>query len=370
MAKYRILHIVPALYSGGVGSFLLNYYRRFDRNKFHFDFITHFDERDKASSDPLVSDSSVYYFRQAHEIGIIRYIKQYKTAIKGTKYDIVHIHNGHLTGLLALICKLYGARLIVCHAHTTKCMNPKMNRVMPILRWMSRHFSSRLMACGNEAGLFCYGTNSFVVIPNGVDFDYYKRSSDDEIIQLKQKYGINQETYVVGCVAQFTPPKNHGFLIRVFEKIHEKNPNAVLLLVGDGDLMYGVKEQVRAMNLTDSVMFTGLQRNVPLFLSVFDAFLLPSIHEGLPVVAAEAQAMGVKCIFSDNIDHTCDRNVGLMTFLPITDDAICDWVECTLRPISYPSREQIMRKFSDDFYDINDGTKLLQNEYLKILGYE
>ena len=370
MTKYRVLHIVPALYRGGVGSFLLNYYRRFDKAKFSFDFITHFDERDWVANDPLMKDSRVYYFQQAHESGPINYVKQFKPVIRQGQYDIVHIHNGHLTGLLAMICKWYGARRIVCHAHTTRCMNPKMNKMMPLLRWMSRRFSSRLFACGHDAGEFCYGTENFVVIPNGIDFEYYQQSTQEEITKLKEKFGIERSSLIVGCVAQFTAPKNHHFLVKVFEKVHTKDPSAVLVLVGDGDLMHNVKEQVNSLNLADSVIFAGLQRNIPLFLSAFDVFLLPSIHEGLPVVAAEAQAMGLKCVFSENIDNTCDRNVGLMTFLPITDAAIDDWVNAVFKNIVVPSRELIIQQFSRDYYEINEGTNLFQNEYLKMLGDE
>lgn len=369
MAKYRVLQIVPALYSGGVGNFLLNYYRRFDKDLFQFDFVTHFDERQSVTSDSLMADSQVFYFKQQHDIGTLGYIKQFKKVIKDGNYDIIHIHNGHLTGLLSMICRWYGARNIVCHAHTTRCMDPKLNKAMPMLRWMSRHFSNRLMACGEDAGHFCYGDKaSFIVIPNGVDFGYYKKSPAEEIEKLKKEYGIGKGTFVVGCVAQYTPPKNHIYLIKVFKEIHERNSNSVLVLVGNGDLMDRVKDQVKALGLSDCVIFAGLQRNIPLFLSSFDVFLLPSIHEGLPVVAAEAQAMGLKCVFSENIDHTCDRNVGLMTFLPILDEAISDWVEATFRPIVYPSREQIMHQFAVDCYDINAGAKLFQDEYLKLLN--
>ena len=174
MTKYRVLHIVPALYRGGVGSFLLNYYRRFDKTKFGFDFITHFDERERVANDPLMKDSQVYCFQQAHDLGTINYVKQFKPIIRQGQYDIIHIHNGHLTGLLAMICKFYGAKRIVCHAHTTRCMNPKIDILMPLLRWMSRRFSSRLFACGHDAGKFCYGTDNYIVIPNGIDFEYYQ----------------------------------------------------------------------------------------------------------------------------------------------------------------------------------------------------
>ena len=367
MAKYKILQVVPAIYSGGVGSFLLNYYSRFDKNLFQFDFITHFDERARASTDSLMAGSNVYYFHQQHDIGTVKYIRQFKKVIKQGEYDIVHIHNGHVTGVLSMICKWYGAKKTVCHAHTTRCMNPKLEKIMPVLRWMSRFFSNRLMACGHDAGVFCYGTNNFMVIPNGIDVNRYQRASDNTVLQLKQEYNIGKDTFIAGCVAQFTPPKNHMFLLSVFKAMHDKNPNSVLMLVGEGNLRNEIEGQIEKLGLTDNVILTGSQTDIPKYISLFDVFLLPSIHEGLPVVAAEAQSLGVKCVFSKHIDNTCDRRVGLMKFLPITEDAIGDWVIESFRPAVRPSRDFIMAQFTKDYYEINEGTKLLQNEYLKLI---
>lgn len=367
MAKYKTLHIVPALYSGGVGSFLLNYYKRIDKNLFTFDFITHFNENRYVSEDPLMSASIVYYFKQQHEIGTFAYIRQFKTVIKNGNYDIVHIHNGHLTGFLAMICKIYGAKKIVCHAHTTRCMNPRFAKLMMIFRWLSRIFSNALFACGHDAGMFCYGTKNFKVIPNGVDFNIYQKACDKDILRLKQEYNIPNDVFVVGCVAQFTPPKNHIYLIKVFKALLEKRANSILMLVGTGHLKGEIEKNVESLGLKDKVVFAGFQTNIPLFLSTFDILLLPSIHEGLPVVAAEAQALGLKCIFSKHIDNTCDRNVGLMKFLPITDEAINDWVVESLKPHLYPERSDIIKHFVDDCYEITEGAKLLQYEYLKLL---
>ena len=368
MARYKVLHIVPALYSGGVGSFLLNYYRGFDKDLFTFDFVTHFDEKIRVLADSLMSTSTVYYFRQQHEIGTLAYVRQYKDVIKNGNYDIVHIHNGHLTGLLAMICKIYGAKRVTCHAHTTRCMSPKLEGFMWVFRWMCRAFSNRLYACGHDAGVFCFGTDNFKIIPNGIDFNLYQRSSDEDIMRLKQTFNISQDAFVVGSVAQFTQPKNHTYLIKVFKSILEVRPNSVLLLVGDGDLKKVVEAQVEEYGIQQNVIFAGFQTEIPKFLSAFDVFLLPSIHEGLPVVAAEAQALGVKCVFSKHIDNTCDRKVGLMTFLPITDDSIIDWVTESLRTSKCLDRSDIIKHYIEDCYDLTEGTMLLQREYLELLN--
>lgn len=63
-----------------------------------------------------------------------------------------------------------------------------------------------------------------------------------------------------------------------------------------------IKKVCREKELLSSIHFVGRQKRTERFYSAFDAFLMPSIYEGLPLVGIEAQASGLPCFFSDNID--------------------------------------------------------------------
>ena len=74
----------------------------------------------------------------------------------------------------------------------------------------------------------------------------------------------------------------------------------MLLLIGEGEDENAVREKVHTIGLDDSVIFYGTTKEIPTMLWSMDAFLLPSLFEGNPVVGIEAQAAGTPCFFADN----------------------------------------------------------------------
>ena len=366
MKKIHVLQIVPTLGYGGVAKFLLHYYDHMDKNQFCFDFITHGQPEDYHNQ--LIKEGSrVFYVKPPHELGTLNYLKQIKEIVKRNSFDIVHIHTGHHTGFLACYLKLHGIKHIICHAHTTKCMNPKHEKLMPLFRWMARHFTDQLFACGHDAGVYCFGTENFTIIPNGVDLSVFKRATVREVQSLKTKLGIPHDYRVIGCVAACVTPKNHNYLIKVFANYHKANPNSKLLLVGDGPLRSEIEKIVENYSLGTDVIFAGNQDDIPLFLSAFDVFALTSFHEGLPVVSAEAQALGLPCLFSENIDHSCDLGLGLIQFIPISENDVNVWSKCFSAFNPAVTESQIRKRFEETGYEINRGVFCLSSQYGSIL---
>jgi glycosyltransferase involved in cell wall biosynthesis len=75
-----------------------------------------------------------------------------------------------------------------------------------------------------------------------------------------------------------------------------------LLLVGEGALRPAIEKKVAAEGFSDRVIFAGVRPDVPrLMMGAMDVFLLPSWHEGLPVVLVETQAAGLPSVISDVI---------------------------------------------------------------------
>lgn len=363
----RILHIVPDLVSGGVAKFLLHYYERIDHSKFRFDFATHGGVVD-FHKDLIKEGSVIYYIKPPHAMGgYIAYFRQIKDILHSNHYDIIHIHIGHATGAYALMCYIYGSRNIICHAHTTRCMNENHKIFMPLLRTLSRVFSKKLFACGIDAGNFCFGTNNFKVIPNGVDLNRFRAADPQNIDALRREIKIPEGSEIIGTVACFTHPKNHKYLIDIIEHLTNESDKYILLLVGDGELRPDIEKYAKQKGVFDKVRFVGNQENIPLYLSLMKCFLLPSFHEGLPVVSAEAQALGLKCIFSDRIDNSCDLGIGTMRFLSIDENAIDEWTSEIKKDYERPSEEKIQKLFSEKGYEIKKATKNLEREYQDII---
>lgn len=63
--------------------------------------------------------------------------------------------------------------------------------------------------------------------------------------------------FVIGNVARFTYQKNHEFLIKIFNDIYKRDNNAMLLLIGDGELEQEIQKQIHELRLEESVLFLG-----------------------------------------------------------------------------------------------------------------
>ena len=86
---------------------------------------------------------------------------------------------------------------------------------------------------------------------------------------------------IIGHIGRFVAQKNHDFLIDIFNEIHKKNNNSILLLAGQGPLMEDIKHKVKELNLEDSVKFLGQRNDANELYQAFNVFCLPSLYEPL-----------------------------------------------------------------------------------------
>ena len=136
-----------------------------------------------------------------------------------------------------------------------------------------------------------------------------------------------------------------------------------LVLLGGGDAEY--VEKIRALaqelRIDDRVIFAGVRSDIPAFYDAMDAFVLPSLFEGLPVVLVEAQCAGLPCFVSDTVDPDAaftDR----LHFLPRNDTAA--WV-AALGQESFARDADAPQKALAAGYDICTTAEFLQNFYLR-----
>jgi glycosyltransferase involved in cell wall biosynthesis len=141
-----------------------------------------------------------------------------------------------------------------------------------------------------------------VVIHNGCDlrrFDPAGRAP----ASLKAGLGFGEDDAVLLVVGRLEPQKGHRVLLDAMPLIHRAFPRARLVCVGEGALRQELEAHVAALGLAGSVRFVGQQARIPEWFALADVVVLPSLFEGLPLVAIEALAAG-KAMVATAVDGT------------------------------------------------------------------
>lgn len=129
------------------------------------------------------------------------------------------------------------------------------------------------------------------VIPNGIDINKFNKRPD----QGK----IGREEFVIGTVARLHEQKGHRYLIETAKIIHGKHPSVRFHLIGGGELLEPIKTQIADAGLDEVVLLLGERNDIDDLYNTFDAFALPSLWEGLPLVLLEAMAAGLPVVATD-----------------------------------------------------------------------
>lgn len=330
----RVLQVIEDMgLNSGVSSMLLNYYRHMDLEKVNFDFLT-FKPVPNEVRDFCKKNKSVIYEagaltgRRVIDGSLKKSVEAVLSAHAG-EYDIIHGHEPNAAFIYMKLAKKYGIKCRIIHSHNARGADGTLKKIRNfVLNGYGLRFANVRCACSRKAAQYLYHTSEHVrIINNAVDtsrfiFDAGVRE------RMRAELGVTDK-FVVGHVGRFAPQKNHEYLLRVFKRVHEKNKDAVLLLIGDGELFESVKRQARELGLEDCVRFTGITDNTAAYMQAMDVFVLPSRYEGLPVVCVEAQAAGLECVLSSEITREVDLT-GRVKFLNIGGDDTEVWADVVL----------------------------------------
>ncbi len=136
-----------------------------------------------------------------------------------------------------------------------------------------------------------------LIINNGIDVTKYTtpptRAAE---ARLREELGIRNDAKVVGTVGRLTLQKNHEAFLDAASIVQKHLKNTEFVIVGDGYRMDYLKSYAKSLGLERRVHFLGFRNDAIQVLSLFDAFVLSSRDEGLPIVILEAMSVGVPVI--------------------------------------------------------------------------
>ena len=328
----RVLHLVSSLsINSGVMNVLMNYYRRIDRKDIQFDFLYFIEYPESVFRQEIESlGGRVFRIRRPSPRSASSRELSALFQAQGRKGDIVHIHTPFLTFLVAPIAHRFGLRVVV-HNHSAQFgRTPLRSMRNQLLCLPVNALADGRMACSRAAGAALFGQRAVEsgevrILNNAVDleaFAFSARARED----TRRLLGL-EGAFVVGNVGRLSVEKNHGLLLRAFAALHSLRRSCKLLRVGDGALRVRLGQQCAERGIAQDVLFLGRRGDIPALLSAMDVFVLPSLFEGMPVAAVEAQASGLPCVMSDTI--TREAGVVNSRFLPL-DAAASAWAEAIL----------------------------------------
>ncbi|MEM1143518.1 MAG: glycosyltransferase [Pseudomonadota bacterium] len=138
----------------------------------------------------------------------------------------------------------------------------------------------------------------------------------EDVHAVRSQLKIPLDAPLLGTIARFDPIKNHSMLLRAFARIVTTQPQAHLLMVGDGPQREHTEALAADLGILNHVTFTGFKPEPMHFLAAMDLFLLPSLSEGTSMTLLEAMALGKPCVVTDvggNSEIVVDGETGLVT---------------------------------------------------------
>lgn len=359
-----VAQIMGKWVGGGVEAVIMNYYRNIDRSKVQFDFICDEDSTNIPYDEIKKLGGRVIICPPYQKI--FEYERFLIYLFKKNNYKIVHSNINALSVFPLRAAKKAEVPIRIAHSHsTTNKKEWKKNLMKQALRPFSKKYATDYFACSELAGRWLFGDKTFeqgkvTIINNAIDLDKFKY--DEKIRKEKRKeLNINDDALVVGHIGRFVAQKNHTFLIDIFNELHKKEKNSILLLIGQGPLMDEIKQKVDSLGISDSVKFLGQRDDVNDLYQVFDMFLLPSLYEGLPVVGVEAQATGNLCIFSSSM--TQETKILDTTIFVSLDRNAEEWLSIILDSYRKFKKYDTTVEITKNNFNIKKETNKLENQY-------
>ncbi|MEM9250777.1 MAG: glycosyltransferase [Planctomycetota bacterium] len=301
----RVIHFVAGLGRGGVESWLAEVAKRIDRDRFKFDIAVHLPEKPGDYTQDVLATGSLIHRLPPPSQPLAFAPALYRLLRGASGYDIVHTHVHLFNGVVITLARLAGVPVRLAHS---RGVNPPPDNASWIarsvypaaMRRLIDASATRRLAVSREAGAGLFGhrwqdAKDAVIVRSGIDtrrfaaVDCTPPPPDDR-------------TLTIAHIARLDWQKNQAFVVQVMAEIARAKPQARLLLAGADLQGSWLEHRLRRDAPSGRIdIRPPLADTAPLFTREIDVLLLPSLHEGLPRVALEAQAAGVPVAMSNTI---------------------------------------------------------------------
>lgn len=279
----HIVHIIPTLSFGGAEKMVVELIRHSNRAECTFSIITFFDKNPLAAELP--ADVPVYVIAKKGKIDV-GLVGRVRAKLQVLQPDIVHTHlfGGDVWGRLA------AGRLKIPVVTTEHNINVGESWVHTFVKRCLRRRSAVYVALSQAISVYmkrAYGVSQTRVIPTGIDLTRFSKIA-------APNFGVPLRILLLG---RLTAQKGQWLALRALSGIRHHNWR--LTIAGNGEDREKLVHMTNALALADRVRLVSATHDVPALLAEHDVLIMPSLWEGLGIVAREAMAAGRVVIASN-----------------------------------------------------------------------
>ena len=329
----RVAIIAGVLHTGGKRNLIMEYYRHIDREKIQFDFFC-LNHSNGIPDDEIRSFGGRVYRLPSYKRLFVNLWQTYRI-LKRNNYQVMHAFDNTLNVFPLFVGKLVGVPLRISESVSKGNKKEGKTIVKYVLRLFSHCFATHYFANSTESAVWQFGKRAFddgkVTIFKSVintGNHYFSSELRDE---ARNRFGWSGRV-AYGFIGRFVPQKNPLFLLEVFREIRRFQENAVFGLVGYGPQEEKLRQKVKVYGLEDCATFFGRRDDVRMFYNAYDALLLPSLYEGMPIVGLEAQCCGLPVFFSENV--TMETTATELTHFLSLKDSPVEWAKTIIDVVS------------------------------------
>jgi glycosyltransferase involved in cell wall biosynthesis len=217
--------------------------------------------------------------------------------------DVLHTHTAKAgaTGRIAALLAGAARPRAVVHTYHGHVLSGYFSRrwetVFRRIEALLARATGTLIAVSDEVrdDLVAFGVaprDRFVVVPYGFDLPAWGPADEEARARVRGALGLGDDTFAIGWAGRLTAIKRPLDLVRTLRAVLDEDVDAVLVLVGDGELRGETEALAHELGVAGRTRFAGFQQRIREWYAAVDASLLTSANEGTPVVAIESLAAG------------------------------------------------------------------------------
>lgn len=254
----------------------------------------------------------IYRYKKSFKVGNAQMpLDLLYSSLKNVNLDIVHVHLGNLPAPLKgyWYAKKWNKPFIITyHEDYIGGFGSLARRVGCFI--FNHYFADKLLSFADliltpsqyyisQSKFLRKYENKVKNIPNGINLEKFQILYSKE--ESRNRLDLPPDKDLILFVGSLTPRKSPHILLKAMEKVVKSNPNALLIIVGNGSMKNKLEEMASKLGIEHKVRFTGaIDENTKLlYYKSSDLFVLPSFSEGFGIVLLEASAFGLPLIVSN-----------------------------------------------------------------------